>query len=123
MGFDKLEIYAGLGVYDEEQGQSRYYYLDGRFTYNAKLARTSGALVHALDYAAIAQGWKALAESRHYGLLEELAGDLLDQVYASQILLEGCTLKICKPNAVAPGCHSILEIRSERRGASWTSIS
>lgn len=122
VGFDNLEICAGLGVYEEEQGTKRLYYIDGRFTYQAHRARTEGNLEHALDYASIAGAWKIQAESRHYGLLEELAGDLLDLVYKSQPLLESCRLAIRKPNAVSPGCPSCLEVTSRRKENTWYSI-
>jgi dihydroneopterin aldolase len=115
VGFDRLPIDGELGVFYEERGTIRRYYISARFTYDAELAVSSTRLEHALDYYELANGVRALAQKKSFGLIEELAAEIVDWVFLSYSHVRHLYVFIEKTDAIELNVSGLLEINISRQ--------
>ena len=103
-----LEVAAGIGVYDHEQGRLQRLIIDVTLELTpAPIER----LADTINYEAVAEAARAIVADGHVGLVETFAERL-----ALAMLEDGrvrrCTVRIEKPGALGgdtvPGCELIL---------------
>jgi len=101
----ELEIMASVGIFEVEiRYEQRIIIgvdLDVLDTYDGKSERIS----EVLDYSRVARDTEALAQSRHFKLLETLAECIATQCLADPRVL-AATIRIEKPDAM-PNCRSV----------------
>lgn len=103
-----LEIEAGIGVYDHEQGRLQRLVIDVSLTLDPQVVER---LADTVNYETIAAAARAIAAEGHVGLVETFAARL-----ATACLEDGrvrrCAVRIEKPGALpgaaAAGCEVVL---------------
>ena len=103
-----LEVEAGIGVYDHEQGRLQ------RLVIDVSLELTPAAierLADTINYETVAEAARAIAAEGHVGLVETFA-ERLALACLSDARVRRCTVRIEKPGALdgatAPGCEVTL---------------
>lgn len=114
---EALEVDATTGVHDWERQMRQRLRLDLTLGWDTLPAGRSDALPDALDYAAVSERARAIAEASHYYLLEALAETLAQQLL-SEFGVPWLRLTLTKPGAV-PGARAA-GITIERGGAEAT---
>ncbi len=97
---NNLKFQASIGVYDWEKTLRQDLALDLTLHLCLKKAGQTDDLTHTLDYAQISSQMIALANQRHYNLIECLATDLLSALFEDS-RIERVQLTLRKPGAVA----------------------
>lgn len=102
-----LQVQAGIGVHDHEQGRLQTLVIDVRLDLgSADVDR----LADTVNYEAVAQAAKAIVASGHVGLVETFA-DRLALTCLENPLVQAVTVRIEKPGAladtIAPGCEVV----------------
>jgi 7,8-dihydroneopterin aldolase/epimerase/oxygenase len=103
-----LEVHAGIGVYDHEHGRLQRLVIDVTLELSPAPIERLGDTI---NYEAVANAARAIADDGHVGLVETFAERL-----ALAMLEDGrvkrCTVRIEKPGALggdaAPGCELVL---------------
>ncbi|WP_298742886.1 dihydroneopterin aldolase [uncultured Brevundimonas sp.] len=103
-----LEMAAGIGVHDHEQGRLQRLVID----VSLELAPAAvERLADTIDYTAVAEAARAIAGEGHVGLVETFA-ERLALALLSDPRVRRCTVRIEKPGALdgaaAPGCRVTL---------------
>jgi dihydroneopterin aldolase len=111
---EALEVDATTGVHDWERRMRQRLRLDLSLGWDTRPAGSSDALADALDYAAVSERARAIAEASQYYLLESLA-EALAQELLSEFEAPWLRLTLTKPGAV-PGARAA-GITIERGGA------
>ena len=103
-----LEVAAGIGVHDHEQGRLQ------RLVIDVSLELTPAAIERLADtitYETVAEAARAIAAEGHVGLVETFA-ERLALACLSDARVRRCTVRIEKPGALdgatAPGCEVTL---------------
>ena len=103
-----LEVAAGIGVHDHEQGRLQ------RLVIDVSLELTPAAierLADTINYETVAEAARAIAAEGHVGLVETFA-ERLALACLSDARVRRCTVRIEKPGALdgatAPGCEVTL---------------
>lgn len=94
-----LRLEAEVGVYDSERGRTQPIVMDLAAEVVAGAASPSGALGDAVNYAALAETARRIARSRHHDLLEDLAQEIADAIFADDRITH-LTLSIDKITAL-----------------------
>lgn len=103
-----LEVAAGIGVYDHEQGRLQRLVIDVALELTpAPVER----LADTINYEKVAQAARGIAAEGHVGLVETFA-ERLGAAMLEDPRVRRCTVRIEKPGALGddavPGCELIL---------------
>jgi len=103
-----LEVEAGIGVYDHEQGRLQKLIIDVTLELEAKpIERLSDTV----NYETVANAARAIAAEGHVGLVETFA-ERLARACPEDHRVKRATVRIEKPGAlqavIAPGCEIAL---------------
>ena len=103
-----LEVEAGIGVYDHEQGRLQRLVIDVTLELEPRPIERLGDTI---NYEAVAQAARAIAEAGHVGLVETFA-ERLARACLEDARVRRATVRIEKPGAlaavIAPGCEIVL---------------
>lgn len=75
-----LEIFASIGIYDQERTEPQKLIINLWFEFDASAASTSDNLADTVDYATIEQKVREVTTKKHYQLLEGLHAILLQKI-------------------------------------------
>lgn len=103
-----LEVEAGIGVYDHEQGRLQTLTID--VTLELEPHRIE-RLADTINYETVATAARTIAAESHVGLVETFA-ERLAVACLNDIRVRRCTVRIEKPGALGgaavPGCELVL---------------
>nr|WP_314122091.1 dihydroneopterin aldolase [uncultured Brevundimonas sp.] len=103
-----LEVEAGIGVYDHEQGRLQRLVIDVTLELEPRPIERLGDTI---NYETVAQAARAIAEAGHVGLVETFA-ERLARACLEDARVQRATVRIEKPGAlaavIAPGCEIVL---------------
>ena len=103
-----LEVEAGIGVYDHEQGRLQRLVIDVTLELEPRPIERLGDTI---DYETVANAARAIAEAGHVGLVETFA-ERLARACLEDARVRRATVRIEKPGALAavaaPGCEIVL---------------
>lgn len=103
-----LEVEAGIGVYDHEQGRLQRLVIDVTLTLAPRPIERLGDTI---NYETVADAARAIAADGHVGLVETFAERLARACLADH-RVRRATVRIEKPGALdavaAPGCEIVL---------------
>ena len=103
-----LEVEAGIGVYDHEQGRLQRLVIDVTLTLEPRAVER---LADTINYETVAEAARAIVAEGHVGLVETFA-ERLALACLEDARVQRCTVRIEKPGAlegvVAPGCEVTL---------------
>lgn len=94
---------ASLGVYAEEKNAPRDIVVNASLVLADRLwekAARSDAMVDTIDYVAVENAMKAVAEAKHYDLIEHLIYEMAKRIFALHKDIEQLSLEIEKPGAL-----------------------
>lgn len=77
-----LRLEAEVGVYESERGRTQPIRVDLEAEVAPEAAHPHGALAEAVNYAALAETVRQIVGARHHDLLEDLAQEIADAVFA-----------------------------------------
>ncbi len=109
---ENLRIECIIGVHEAERQRLQPLHLRVELDTDIAAAATSDEIRHALDYSAVANLLRELAQSRGYRLIETFASEALQQVM-KHFPCERVAIEIRKPNAIPDA--DAAGIRLERR--------
>ena len=95
-----LRIDTLIGVFDWEHKVTQELRFDLDIDLDLAAAARSDNLEDALNYAALCEMLTAVATSRHFELIETLAGKMLDEIFAGFALAQRVKLVVKKQGAV-----------------------
>nr|WP_244999739.1 dihydroneopterin aldolase [Brevundimonas nasdae] len=103
-----LEVEAGIGVYDHEQGRLQRLVIDVSLELEPKPIERLGDTI---NYETVANAARAIAAEGHIGLVETFA-ERLARACLDDRRVQKATVRIEKPGAlqavIAPGCEIVL---------------
>ena len=103
-----LEVEAGIGVYDHEQGRLQRLVIDVTLELEPRPIERLGDTI---NYETVDQAARAIAEAGHVGLVETFA-ERLARACLEDARVQRATVRIEKPGAlaavIAPGCEIVL---------------
>lgn len=103
-----LEIEAGIGVYDHEQGRLQKLVIDVRLELSPRPIERLGDTI---NYETVASAARTIAAEGHIGLVETFA-ERLARACLQDPLVRRAQVRIEKPGAlkgvIAPGCEIVL---------------
>ncbi|MDO9608350.1 MAG: dihydroneopterin aldolase [Brevundimonas sp.] len=103
-----LEVEAGIGVYDHEQGRLQRLVIDVTLELEPKPIERLGDTI---NYETVANAARAIAAEGHVGLVETFA-ERLARACLEDRRVQRATVRIEKPGAlaavIAPGCEIVL---------------
>ena len=103
-----LEVQAGIGVYDHEQGRLQTLVIDVTLELEPRPLERLGDTI---NYETVAEAARAIAAEGHVGLVETFA-DRLARACLDDRRVMRATVRIEKPGAlsavIAPGCEIVL---------------
>ena len=109
-----LRLRTTLGVYEAERLAPREVVADLRLAVDLRPAGRSDDLRDTMDYAALAERLRAVADGARFRLLEALAEALAAEALADP-RVRGVDLVLAKPGAV-PGAEVSVRVRRRREG-------
>ena len=103
-----LEVAAGIGVYDHEQGRLQRLVIDVTLELTpAPIERLSDTI----NYETVAEAARTIVAAGHIGLVETFA-ERLGLAMLDDVRVRRCTVRIEKPGALGgetvPGCELVL---------------
>jgi dihydroneopterin aldolase len=98
----KLQLSVFLGVYAEEQAAPRPAVADIELGLDLSRAATSDSLADTVDYDALSQAIRAACcePTKHYALVERLAGEIADTCLGFDPRIESVRVTVGKPGAI-----------------------
>lgn len=113
IGLEKQAMAARIGVFPEEKTTLQTIEVTLNVTYDMRLAVQTDNIADGIDYMALLESCKTLAISKHFDLLETLAQNMIDLLFASYPV-EEIELSIYKIGAVL-GKNSSVRLHKIRR--------
>ena len=114
-GLKQLEIECIVGVYEHERTKTQPIALDIELEYDFTRPAKSDALSDAIDYDHVAKTVTELLQRRRFRLLETMAEEIAQTLFAEIKQLDTLRLEIRKPQAVPTAACSFVRIARERR--------
>jgi dihydroneopterin aldolase/2-amino-4-hydroxy-6-hydroxymethyldihydropteridine diphosphokinase len=96
----QLKTYSLIGIRPEEYTQRQPLIMDMEFHYDYTTPKVNDREPDFIDYVALEQFAKDYVESRHHGLLEDLAHVLLEEIMSQHPAIEVGKVVFSKPNAL-----------------------
>ncbi len=110
VGFDHYKIGCIIGIYPHERIEQQDIFVD----LSVRIAPGKRDEL-SLDYTALAEACKALAQQNQYGLLETFATDALDKVLSFE-KVEWARIRVKKPRALADASYAFVEMEKCKTG-------
>jgi dihydroneopterin aldolase len=103
---NNLELNTIVGVHPHERDQAQPIIIDLTLEYDLAQAIVSDKLADTLDYALVCESIEQLCETKHFELIEALAGAIVDMLLA-KFKLHAITINLAKPQALANAVISV----------------
>ena len=113
-GLKQLEIECIVGVYEHERAKPQPIALDIELEYDFTSPARSDALGDAIDYDHVATTVTELVQQRGFRLLETMAEEIAQTLFADLKQLDTLRLEIRKPQAVPAAACSFVRISRQR---------
>lgn len=111
---NNLVFYGFHGVYEYEREQGQRFYFDVEIATNSDKASDTDDLNDAVDYIALYQIVKEIAENKRFKLLESLAGYIGDRILAHSKLVAQVTIRVRKPGVPIAGPIDFVQVSVTR---------
>lgn len=108
-----MMFYAFHGVFEYEREQGQKFYIDVELTVDTYEAGISDDLNQAVDYTAVYQKIKEIAETYRYKLLEALANKIAKELLTFK-RVDIVTVRIRKPAVPIPGQIDYVQLEVTR---------
>ena len=113
IGLEGLELECRLGVPEEERHSLQTVFVDIEIWADLAGAIASDRIEEAIDYAFMAQDLRSFVKDREFHLIERLASELVDRLFAIFPALE-VRLRLSKPLPLFRAIGSFVELRVQR---------
>ncbi|WP_085504804.1 dihydroneopterin aldolase [Thalassobacillus devorans] len=111
---NKMEFYGYHGLFPEENKLGQRFYVDLELDVDLAKAGKTDDMNESIDYGEIYQVTKAVVEGEARKLVEAVAEDVADRLLAAFTKLEGCRVKVIKPDPPIPGHYQSVAIEIYR---------
>lgn len=111
---NQMEFWGYHGLFPEENKLGQRFYVDLELELDLKPASQSDDMTKSIDYGAIYETTKKIVEGKAYKLVESVAEQISGELFSSFPLLEGCLVKVFKPDPPIPGHYQSVAIEIYR---------
>lgn len=111
---NQMEFWGYHGLFPEENKLGQRFYVDLELELDLKPASQSDDMTRSIDYGAIYEVTKELIEGKAYRLVETVAEKISTRLFDEFTLLEGCLVKVYKPDPPIPGHYKSVAIEIHR---------
>lgn len=108
-----LRIHTTIGVYDWEKTVRQTLFVDLELACDTRRAASSDALIHALDYASLAERIEVFATANHFQLIETLA-ERLAALILNDFPVQSVKIYLRKPDALRQARSAGVRIERSR---------
>lgn len=108
-------FYGFHGVYEYEREQGQKFFYDVEMISDSDVAAESDDVNDAVDYIAVYQMIKELAENKRFHLLEGLAAHIGDEIMSAYSVVKEVTVNIRKPSVPIAGPIDYVQISVTRK--------
>lgn len=108
-------FYGFHGVYEYEREQGQKFFYDVEMISSSDKAAESDNMDDAIDYVAVYQIVKELAENKRFRLLEGLAAHIGDEIMAAYDAVDEVTVNIRKPSVPIAGPIDFVQVSVTRQ--------
>lgn len=112
---NQMEFWGYHGLFPEENKLGQRFYVDLELELDLRPAAESDDMTKSIDYGAIYEVTKKTVEGKHHKLVETVAEKLSNELFGEFPLLEGCLIKVYKPDPPIPGHYKSVAIEIYRR--------
>jgi dihydroneopterin aldolase len=112
-----MEFECRIGVSDEERAEPQMIELDVELELDLRPAGTSDDLTRTVDYGAVFDTCREIAESGEFRLLEGLAERVASEILATRPAVDGVVVTARKPGVPIDGVLEHAGVRIERSRA------
>ncbi|MFC7061786.1 dihydroneopterin aldolase [Halobacillus seohaensis] len=105
-----MEFWAYHGLFPEENKLGQRFYVDLELELNLKPAGTTDDMNESINYGDVYQVTKTIVEGEPKNLVETVSENLAGELLHQFSLLEGCRVKITKPDPPIPGHYKSVAI-------------
>ncbi|SFK39970.1 dihydroneopterin aldolase [Halobacillus dabanensis] len=111
---NQMEFWGYHGLFPEENKLGQRFYVDLELELDLKPAAESDDMTKSIDYGAIYEVTKKIVEGKANKLVETVAENIASKLFEEFSLLEGCLVKVYKPDPPIPGHYKSVAIEIQR---------
>ncbi|GGD04524.1 dihydroneopterin aldolase [Thalassobacillus devorans] len=111
---NKMEFYGYHGLFPEENKLGQRFYVDLELDVDLEQAGKTDDMNASIDYGEIYQVTKGIVEGEAKKLVEAVAEDVADRLLGAFSKMEGCRVKVIKPDPPIPGHYQSVAIEIYR---------
>lgn len=109
-----LTLQSIIGVYDWERTEKQRVIVDAELTYSLSQAGQTDSVADTIDYAAVVELLKTVAEDNSPQLLERLANIMCQAVF-EKFPVQSIKLKLSKPDILPEAQNVAIQIERDRK--------
>ncbi len=109
-----MQFYGYHGLFKEETKLGQLFIVDLEMNVDVEKPGRSGQMEDSVHYGEVFDCIRHLVEGEHVQLIEELAINIADELFAQFELIEGLKIRVKKPQAPVPGIFSYVAAEIER---------
>lgn len=113
IGFEHHKIHCVIGDRPEERKQKQDIFIDLKVEADFTKCAASGLLKDTIDYVELANLCTKLASSRCYRLIENMACDVLENLF-KEFPIRWASIRIKKPEALTSAAYTVVELEKYR---------
>jgi len=111
---NQMEFWGYHGLFPEENKLGQRFYVDAELELDLKPAAESDDMTKSVDYGAIYETCKKIVEGEAHKLVETVAEKLSAELFNQFSPVQGCRLKVYKPDPPIPGHYQSVAIEIYR---------
>ena len=111
---NQMEFWGYHGLFPEENKLGQRFYVDLELELDLKPAAQTDDMTKSIDYGAIYEVTKKIVEGEAFHLVESVAEQIAQELFAQFLRLEACLVKVYKPDPPIPGHYQSVAIEIHR---------